>query len=270
MRMCTDDVIGLLNPLTTWAGAEFGGAQWNDYWDERRHLPDVLANYKGSVYLVWGMQDWNVDPYHAFPTYQLMRDAGINARAIAGQWAHNYPDQPDRHSEMGSGYGAEAYPNMSRMDWAVELYGWFNYYLKDIGEEPEPMVQMQTHDGKWHVEETWPPSDMEWWSVALDGVEGTGAPSTPTINAVSPCLPSRTTPTYRACRRFISRSTRWRATADKSSPRCTQTDFELATPRWTFATETEATTPTQQHLLGLHHADGVQPHGRGFERGNGR
>ena len=174
MRMCTDDLIGPLNPLTTWAGAEVGGAEWNDYWDERRHLPDVLANYQGSVYLVWGMQDWNVDPYHAFPTYQLMRDAGINARAIAGQWAHNYPDQPDRHSEMGSGYGAEAYPNMSRMDWAVELYGWFNYYLKDIGEEPEPMVQMQTHDGKWHVEETWPPEDMEWWPVTLDGVEGNG------------------------------------------------------------------------------------------------
>ena len=174
MRMCTDDVIGPLNPFSTWAGAEVGGAEWNDYWDERRHLPDVLANYQGSVYLVWGMQDWNVDPYHAFPTYQLMRDAGINARAIAGQWAHNYPDQPDRHSEMGSGYGAEAYPNMSRMDWAVELFGWFNYYLKDIGEEPEPMVQIQTHNGKWHVEETWPPEDMAWWPVTLDGVEGAG------------------------------------------------------------------------------------------------
>jgi hypothetical protein len=174
MRMCTDDLIGPLNPFSTWAGAEFGGADWNDYWDERRHLPDVLENYKGSVYLVWGMQDWNVDPYHAFPTYQLMRDAGINARAIAGQWAHNYPDQPDRHSEMGSGYGAEAYPNMSRMDWAVELFGWFNYYLKDIGEEPEPMVQIQTHNGKWHVEETWPPEDMTWMEVPLDGTDGTG------------------------------------------------------------------------------------------------
>jgi hypothetical protein len=174
MRMCSDDIIGPLNPLTTWAGAEAGGAQWNDYWDERRHLPDVLANYKGSVYLVWGLQDWNVDPYHAFPTYQLMRDAGINARAIAGQWAHNYPDQPDRHSELTSGYGAEAYPNMSRMDWAVELYGWFNYYLKGIGEEPEPMVQIQTHNGKWHVEETWPPEDMSWWPVTLDTTEGAG------------------------------------------------------------------------------------------------
>jgi len=179
MRMCSDDIIGPLNPLTTWAGAEVGGAEWNDYWDERRHLPDVLANYQGSVYLVWGLQDWNVDPYHAFPTYQLMREAGINARAIAGQWAHNYPDQPDRHSEMTSGYGAEAYPNMSRMDWAVELYGWFNYYLKDIGEEPEPMVQIQTHDGKWHVEETWPPEDMTWWPVPLDSTEGAGG----TVNA---------------------------------------------------------------------------------------
>ena len=54
LRMCTDDVIGPLNPLTTWAGAEFGGAEWNDYWDERRHLPDVLANYEGSVYLSGG------------------------------------------------------------------------------------------------------------------------------------------------------------------------------------------------------------------------
>jgi len=172
LRMCTDDAIGPLNPFTTWAGAEVGGDRWNDYWDERRHLPDVLENYRGSVYLVWGLQDWNVDPYHAFPTYQLLRDAGINARAIAGQWAHNYPDQPDRHSELTSGYGREAYPNMSRMDWAVELFGWFQYYLKDIGDEPEPMVQIQTHDGQWHVEETWPPEDMTWWPVPLDQVQG--------------------------------------------------------------------------------------------------
>ena len=79
MRMCQDDAIGPLNPLTT-GGADFGGAEWNDYWDERRHLPDVLENYNGSVYLVWGLQDWNVDPYHAFPTYQMLKDAGITPR----------------------------------------------------------------------------------------------------------------------------------------------------------------------------------------------
>jgi predicted acyl esterase len=175
MRMCTDDAIGPLNPFTTWAGADFGGAEWNDYWDERRHLPDVLENYEGSVYLVWGLQDWNVDPYHAFPTYQLLRDAGIHARAIAGQWAHNYPDQPDRHGELSSGYGAEAYPNTSRMDWAVELYAWFEWFLKGEGEEPEQHVQVQTNDGRWHVESTWPPEDLSWWSMGLDEGQADGS-----------------------------------------------------------------------------------------------
>jgi predicted acyl esterase len=59
------------------------------------------------------------------------------------------------------------------MDWAVELYGWFQYYLKGIGDEPEPMVQIQTHDGQWHVEETWPPEDMTWQMESI-GTEWTG------------------------------------------------------------------------------------------------
>ena len=174
LRVCQDDLVGPLNPFTTQLWAHYGGAEWNDYWDERRHLPDVLENYKGSVYLVWGMQDWNVDPYHAFPTYQLMRDAGIPARGIMGQWAHNYPDQPDRHGDLTSGYGAEAYPQMSRMDWAVDLFGWFEYWLKGNGEMPDLHVQMQRNDGKWHVENTWPPADMEWEVISLDQATATG------------------------------------------------------------------------------------------------
>ena len=169
MRMCSDDAIGPVSPFTTWIGAGFGGDQWNDYWDERYHLQDVLDNYNGSVYIVWGMQDWNVDPYHAFPTHELLRQQGINVRTIAGQWAHNYPDQPDRHSEVSSGYGAEAYPNMTRFDWAVELFPWFEYYLKGIGEEPPSYVQMQRNDGRWHLEETWPPEDVSILEISADG-----------------------------------------------------------------------------------------------------
>ncbi len=169
MRMCSDDAIGPVSPFTTWLGAGFGGDEWNDYWDERYHLQDVLDNYNGSVYIVWGMQDWNVDPYHAFPTHELLRQQEINVRTIAGQWAHNYPDQPDRHSEVTSGYGAEAYPNMTRFDWAVELFPWFEYYLKGIGDEPESYVQMQRNDGRWHIEETWPPEDASILQLSGDG-----------------------------------------------------------------------------------------------------
>ena len=185
LRMCSDDLVGPMNPWLTWAGDEYGGSQWNDYWDERRHLPDVLENYRGSVYLVWGLQDWNVDPYHAFPTYQMMKDAGIHARVIAGQWAHNYPDQPDRHGELGTGYGGEAYPSMSRMDWAIELYNWFEYFLKGNGEMPAAHAQMQTNDGKWHVEETWPPEDVEWREYDVGTWESSGSF---TVSATSSAL----------------------------------------------------------------------------------
>ncbi len=176
LRVCQDDLQGPLNPFTTHLWAHYGGAEWNDYWDERRHLPDVLANYKGSVYLVWGMQDWNVDPYHAFPTYQMMRDAGIPARGIMGQWAHNYPDQPITHeSAVSPGFGAEAYPEMTRMDWAVDLFWWFEYWLKGNGQMPELHVQMQRQDGRWHVEDTWPPEDMTWEEITLDEATGSGS-----------------------------------------------------------------------------------------------
>ena len=189
MRFCSDDAIGPLSPFTTWIGAGLGGDQWNDYWEERYHLQDVIDNYEGSVYIVWGLQDWNVDPYHAFPTYQMLNDAGIHTRVIAGQWAHNYPDQPEIHGGLGSGYGEEAYPNMSRMDWAIEMWNWFEYYLKGNGEEPAAHAQMQTHDGRWHVEETWPPEDMEWMTMDVstwDSSGGMSVSSSSSLTLISP------------------------------------------------------------------------------------
>ena len=64
---------------------------------------------------------------------------------------------------------------MTRMDWAVELYAWFGYYLMGMGDEPEDHVQIQTHDGMWHVEETWPPADLSWWDIPLDNASTTGS-----------------------------------------------------------------------------------------------
>ncbi len=190
LRICSDDILGPAMPITTSLAAEFGGADWSDYWEERYHLGDVIDNYEGSVYIVWGMQDWNVDPYHAFPTYQMLRDKGLTVRGIMGQWGHNYPDQGEVHSNLGSGYGKEAYQNMSRMDWAIELFNWFEYWLKGVGDETESYVQMQTHDGRWHLEETWPPADISWelhdigeWGSASGVVSANSA-----ISIVSPAF----------------------------------------------------------------------------------
>ena len=72
----------------------FGSEVAGDYWAERYFLDRVLENYKGSVYLIQGMHDWNVDPHMAVPTINRLIDAGIEARGLFGQWDHDYPDRP--------------------------------------------------------------------------------------------------------------------------------------------------------------------------------
>ena len=96
----------------------YGG---NDYWTERSFLDRVLQNYNGSIYNIQGMQDWNVDPHMAFPTHQLVENAGIEIKTYAGQWAHDYPDRASGHASLPSGKGAEAYPYTLRWDWADEM-----------------------------------------------------------------------------------------------------------------------------------------------------
>ena len=95
-----------------------------------RSLIVSFKNYNGSVYLIQGMQDWNVDPHMSFPVHQQVADAGIEIKTLAGQWAHDYPDRVEGHSSQGVGRGAEAYPYTLRWDWADEMLYWFDWYLK--------------------------------------------------------------------------------------------------------------------------------------------
>ena len=37
------------------------------FWAARRYRPAIEANYRGSVLLVQGLQDWNVNPGAQFP-----------------------------------------------------------------------------------------------------------------------------------------------------------------------------------------------------------
>jgi predicted acyl esterase len=122
----------------------------------------VIENYKGSVYLIQGMHDWNVDPHMAVPTINRLIDADIEARGLFGQWDHDYPDRPvqlDDRSELG-GWGGEAFPEMVRYDWMQDLHEWFDYYLKDIGNQPGQWIEVQSNLGQWRLEDRYPPTDV--------------------------------------------------------------------------------------------------------------
>ncbi len=128
------------------------------YWAERIFLDRALANYDGSIYLIHGLQDWNVDPHMAFPAYNQFEAKGNEVKALLGQWNHMYPDRPGEHVNTGVGRGQEAYPESVRYDWAQDMLEWFDYTLKQTGPKPDLHVEVQDNQGQWRVEPTWPPA----------------------------------------------------------------------------------------------------------------
>ena len=156
----------LTGDMVTYAG--------NDYWTERSFLGRVIENYNGSIYIIQGMQEWNVDPHMAFPTHQIAEDAGIEIKTLAGQWNHNSPDRPD-HSDLPSGRGGEAYPYTLRWDWADEMLYWFDRYLKGEGDAPALGVEIQDNHGGWRFEQTWPALDTNYLEIPVEELSPSGA-----------------------------------------------------------------------------------------------
>mgnify|MGYP001574306150 CR=1 FL=1 len=172
-NICPDIIEGFFAGPVTYGVGELDPYMAN-YYDEREHISKALENYKGSVYWVQGMQDWNVDPHQVFPWYQTFIDEGFEVRGMLGQWEHNYPDQWTKHNNQDSGYGGEAIQNMTRWDWAQDLFEWFEYYLKGVGPQPELHAQIQRNDGEWRIESTWPPLDAEPLEQPLDACTQNG------------------------------------------------------------------------------------------------
>lgn len=178
-NLCPDYILG---PGTGVSAYMFGSEVAGTYWEERYFLDRVLENYKGSVYLIQGMHDWNVDPHMAVPTINRLIDAGIEARGLFGQWDHDYPDRPvqlDDRSDLG-GYGGEAFPEMIRYDWMQDMLEWFDYYLKDIGEQPGQWIEIQSNQGSWRIEDRYPATDTETMVLEL-GTDMTNIAGTTTV-----------------------------------------------------------------------------------------
>jgi hypothetical protein len=138
------------------------------YFAERQFFERAKANYEGSVYLIHGLQDWNVDPHAAMPFYQEMQD-NWETKGLFGQWDHAYPDRPSDHSDLTTGFGAEAGTSTVRYDWAQDLLQWFDFYLKGEGSQPYLQTEVQDHIGNWRVETNYPNYDGNQTSIPLGG-----------------------------------------------------------------------------------------------------
>ena len=70
---------------------------------------------------------------------------------------------------------------MVRFDWMQDLLEWFDWYLKDFGDEPGLFIEIQSNQGQWRIEERYPPEDMETLSLDLGGALSNVAGGTTTI-----------------------------------------------------------------------------------------
>lgn len=123
------------------------------YWAERNSRPGVEKNYKGSIFLARGLQDWNVDPSHDFPWVTELDRKGIFVKYMLGQWGHQWPDSSSEDEVMQPGEPV-------RWDWADILLDWWDYWLKnDKSVDLGPRAQVQDSSGKWRNEAGWPPPD---------------------------------------------------------------------------------------------------------------
>ena len=120
------------------------------FWAARNSRPLVEENYRGSVFLVHGLQDWNVDPRADFPWVPTLEEKGIVVKYLLSQTDHAWPDSTRNNVEKAA----------ARWDWAEMLLRWFDRELKgDATVDAGPKAQVQDSSGQWRMEDAWPPRD---------------------------------------------------------------------------------------------------------------
>lgn len=154
-QACAEVAKGTVVGAYTAVTGDASVAGQDPYWELRRFREPILANYNGSMFIVHGMQDWNVNPRMVVPWINDLQDAGITVKAWLGQWGHAYPDRPDEH------------PNV-RWDWAETLLRWFDHELKGAAVDTGPIIEVEDHRHQWWTVESYPSHDLSWLTFHLN------------------------------------------------------------------------------------------------------
>ncbi|MEA3165558.1 MAG: X-Pro dipeptidyl-peptidase [Thermoplasmata archaeon] len=165
-RFCAEAYQGL--GLSGVAGVT--GSDPTGYWAERNRKPNVEANYKGSVFSIQGLQDWNVDPSQVVPWVDQLEAKGLVTRQLLGQWEHSWPDNIGEKGEgMDCPNGNPDVAACNRADWKEIMLRWLDHELKgDMSVDIGAPVQVADDLGRWRNEEHFPPHDAVWTTYQLD------------------------------------------------------------------------------------------------------
>ena len=137
-----------------WADQALNDDHFSDYWRARDLIPGATGS-EVPLFLTQGLPENNTVPDGLA---QYMENHTGYERAWLGPWDH----------VRGAETNDEGQLLMGREGWYDEVNRFYDRFLK--GEEPavdDPLIAIQTNDGKWRGEEEWPPADSAGYTTAL-------------------------------------------------------------------------------------------------------
>ena len=124
-------------------GEDRDSGNYNRFWDERNYL-NLMDNIKASVFIVHGINDWNVKTNQCIPFFKELEKRSVQTKMMLHQGAHVYIHTL-RDSHM-----------------LEILYRWLEHYLKGIDngieKEPAVLVESGVDQTVWMTSKTWPPA----------------------------------------------------------------------------------------------------------------
>ncbi|MER6943450.1 Xaa-Pro dipeptidyl-peptidase [Nonomuraea sp. NPDC000554] len=112
---------------------------YSRFWDVRNYLNDV-GKVRASVFLVHGLNDWNVKTKQFAQWWEALAKRHIPRKIWLHQGTHMSPF------------------NLRTVEWLRQLHGWFDYWLYgiDSGIMREPQADVEIGPGDWGRYASWP------------------------------------------------------------------------------------------------------------------
>ena len=127
------------------AGEDRRSANYSKFWDERNYLR-LADRIKASVFIIHGLNDWNVKTNQCMPLFHELEKRGVERKMCLHQGEHIYV------------YHLKDAPVLELIE------RWLDHYLYgvDNGVERESavLVESNTDQSVWQASETWPPKAM--------------------------------------------------------------------------------------------------------------
>lgn len=136
---------------------------WSSFWSDRDYVR-TANRIKASVFVVHGLNDWNVKTQHVEQFWDVLARNGVPRKIWWHQGGHGGP------------YGATDYtlPDGRASDFGDTVNRWMDHWLYgvDNGIEKEPRAIIQREDGAYQTYSDWPDNRVKNRSYSLSSLAG--------------------------------------------------------------------------------------------------